>query len=854
MKYIIPLAIIFILLSSLIKDTEFPSSLIENAEKYNLSFPTEHVYLTTDKSYYKPGDELWFKAITKNSLQDKELSNDLNIKLIDVFGNQVLNLRFPLLNSESKGYLVIPAYISDGKYYLIGYTGWMKNLPVTEAYRKEIIVSNNIQRKLNLKVSLTGKLYYPGDKVEGVIQISFPDGSPAKSVRFSYTCSSIKKLICQGAGTSDEKGIGKITLELPKDVETDFLWLQITAKHKKRTENFINSFPVARKNVDVQFFPEGGRLIAGIENKIAFKATDSYGLPVDIEGFLMDEKGKQVGKIESSYMGMGKFTFNPEKKQYKMLLAKPMVENNIFSLPEVQPSGIQLNFLAIKDGEILFEFRNSNTTNIEKVNFVIEQFGKIGWAATVDFINYKLIGVPEDKFDNGVIKCTIFDNAGNIIAFRSLMLEITPAGEIVNMVASKDYFGKREKVYLELKNLKPGNVSATLAVYNDKYIDDTEISPYNYLNCFVWLRDANLAYFKPFLANENLDLILLTHETRSLPLAGLCRNDYAYSLPYYNQDGITGQLLDKRSHPVENARVKLIHSADMRTFQASSDAKGVFNIKFDNRIINYNFLNVAIADESGKSGSSLTIYDHYSDNTLRMFTLDKDAWEFYHAMDMIKYENPLVLYTGKYRQGKKKEKREFTGKGYNYKKYSSYLSVADIIKELKGFKLVNGEIVFSGRQNLPGSPRGALIVIDGIAMGNDAEILNTLSPKELRNISISTTPVDIQRYMALNSIGVIEISTIRGGENIEIIQKSDIQLDMLILDHEYTGPDYSMGEIPESDNRTTLFWKPDLAFDDANPSRIMFYTSDITGTYICSVTGTDSNGNLFSKKIRFIVR
>ena len=47
--------------------------------------------------------------------------------------------------------------------------------------------------------------------------------------------------------------------------------------------------------------PEGGHLVANIENTLAFKATDTEGLPVDFKGTLFGENFKASNRLSSIY-------------------------------------------------------------------------------------------------------------------------------------------------------------------------------------------------------------------------------------------------------------------------------------------------------------------------------------------------------------------------------------------------------------------------------------------------------------------------------------------------------------------------------------------------------------------------
>jgi len=66
------------------------------------------------------------------------------------------------------------------------------------------------------------------------------------------------------------------------------------------------------RDIDLQFFPEGGTFVSGIENKIAFKAIDKQGNGIDFEGIIVDDSRNQIAEIKSNYKGIGSFVFTPE--------------------------------------------------------------------------------------------------------------------------------------------------------------------------------------------------------------------------------------------------------------------------------------------------------------------------------------------------------------------------------------------------------------------------------------------------------------------------------------------------------------------------------------------------------------
>ncbi|HJS01751.1 MAG TPA: hypothetical protein VJ780_12535, partial [Flavobacterium sp.] len=71
-------------------------------------------------------------------------------------------------------------------------------------------------------------------------------------------------------------------------------------------------------------------------SNVAFKATDSYGNPMEIKGTIYDTTDKPITLFKSIHDGMGKFILQPEKDQ--KYYAKVTTANNEelkINLPEV---------------------------------------------------------------------------------------------------------------------------------------------------------------------------------------------------------------------------------------------------------------------------------------------------------------------------------------------------------------------------------------------------------------------------------------------------------------------------------------------------------------------------------------
>ncbi len=179
----------------------------------------------------------------------------------------------------------------------------------------------------------------------------------------------------------------------------------------------------------------------------------------------------------------------------------------------------------------------------------------------------------------------------------------------------------------------------------------------------------------------------------------------------------------------------------------------------------------------------------------------------------------------------------------NYKRQlESGMSVLEVIKTIKPYTIYGNKIIFPGKVNSLYAQQGALIVIDNQPVGQDATILNSISPTEVESIVVSTNPGDVQRYTALNSVGVIEISMKGYSPGSRIVETSS--RDELVRDSygKYLPgyPDYSLEEDMKSvtlDFRSLLFWQTDLQPGEDNKATFEFYTTDMPGTYVITVQG-----------------
>ena len=110
----------------------------------------------------------------------------------------------------------------------------------------------------------------------------------------------------------------------------------------------------------IQFFPEGGNMVFGLTNTVAFKLTDGNGKGIQGKGIIVNEKNETVVSFETQHFGMGTFSFNPAKgnKYHAVIQLNNKTLNK--ELPEIYNNGWALH--VTDDGSRLLV---SITTNVE---------------------------------------------------------------------------------------------------------------------------------------------------------------------------------------------------------------------------------------------------------------------------------------------------------------------------------------------------------------------------------------------------------------------------------------------------------------------------------------------------------
>ena len=352
----------------------------EVKEELDLASKVYLTHLTTDKPMYQPGEMVYFRSLTLERTTLKAVEQDLHL---------IYTIKPPLgeeqvfiqggngLQKETPGSLTIingpdgkPLKgVGAGAYYLdAGSAGGEYILTVREAQnrfseqRRKFIVNHYQKPRLNKELDFNRKTYGPGDEVQAAVKVSSNDGTPLRGQNVEATITIDGKQYGADGKVSDKKTAskleadgksGKVTIrfKLPAQIEKGQANLNLTFTDGANVEPLSRSIPIVLKKLDVEFYPEGGDLVAGLTNRVYFSVRTTLGKPADLKGRLLED-GKPLDvevatlnddKEPGVNQGLGRFEFTPKADaKYTLRIDSPTGITGEHVLPKVQENGVGL--------------------------------------------------------------------------------------------------------------------------------------------------------------------------------------------------------------------------------------------------------------------------------------------------------------------------------------------------------------------------------------------------------------------------------------------------------------------------------------------------------------------------------
>lgn len=658
--------------------------------------------------------------------------------------------------------------------------------------------------------------------------------------------------------------------------------IPVGSLQSKIPESGIHPKPVNEK-VDLQFFPEGGQLVAGVTSKIAFKAVGLNGLGLGVHGVIVDNTGAEVSRFASTHLGMGSFYLDPSSgKTYSAKVSFADGSTNIIDLPAATMSGIILsvNNDSVATTAVKIE-ANAAYFNENKGKDYILLIYSSGVATTV---NLKLdsaivkLDVLKRKLHTGVATVTLFSAANEPLAERLVFVQNY---DQLNLEVSSDKttYAKRGKTNITLRAIdrrgEPALGHFSVSVTDESLVPVDENGENTILTDLLLTSDLKGTIEQPNYyfnhiddkTNADLDLVMLTHGYRRFEWKKLLNNEYP-SVAFQPEKGleVNGKVTSLFGKPITHGTVTLIPAKGGPVLSAVSDDKGQF--RFSNLVFNDTTHFVLSAVNAKGRNSTKLIY--FADKPLSIANpnlhqaapVADTAMSNYLAADK-QQRDDLLKYGFKGRMLKQVIIKEKKKDEYASRSYVAEFAADQVIQGkdiLYGGPLITRLAVLVRGVHLTSSALinnitllPVLVIIDGHE-GN----LEDITTDQVEKVEVLQPPNSfVYGYTAEG--GALIITTkprTLAAEDIASIGILPINAMGFYKAKAFYSPKYDHQELAgkQRDLRSTVYWKPELITDKSGNATFDFYNADGAGTYRVVVEGIDNKGNLGRRVYRYKVK
>ena len=641
-------------------------------------------------------------------------------------------------------------------------------------------------------------------------------------------------------------------------------------------------------NASLQFFPEGGDLVTGLESQIAFKATDQYGNPISVKGSIKSSEGNAVTNFSSVHNGMGKFVLTPlNGTAYYAEWTDENGKQHKTDLPAAKTHGASLHLRNSKK-VLYFVVRRSLDGPVKyKTMYVVGHFNQqLVYKAKLNLGENFMTSatIPTNDIPTGILQLTLFDSVWQPQAERVVFINNNEHLFDAEINHREKNLNKRGKNVFEID--VPDTLKSNLSIsITDAGVSDEGPAAQNIFSNLLLTGDLRGHVHRPgyyFSSNadsvrQHLDLVMLTNGWRRFKWEDIVKGKFPqikYQPEQYLSLGgqVTGIQLSRMPKDEQLNLVLLGKDSSRQFVFVPLGSDGKFRdesiVFFDTLTVFYQFnRNRSLSDRAAVS-FSVGMYPgskSINPNGLWRIPMKMDTAMLnrsrYFASEATRIKEILdkrvkvletVTVQAKRRTRKEELDNQYTngffkgGDAYTFDMVEDPFanSAVDIFSFLQGrvaglmISMGSGEPQLSWRGGTPS------LFIDEMQM--DASAVRGIPVSDVAYIKVFRPP--FFGAFGGGAGGAIAIytkkgndrrATIPGLENRRVAGYSAIK--------QFYSPNYADPSTATEveDIRTTLFWKPYILTDATNRKvSIEFYNNDVSKKLRVVLEGINEEGKL----------
>lgn len=641
---------------------------------------------------------------------------------------------------------------------------------------------------------------------------------------------------------------------------------------------FVRLEPAQREtptSYTADFFPEGGNMVAGVQNKIGFRITDATGKGVSCAGYVLNDKNDTVSSFSPTRFGIGHFLFTPSAdRRYRVMLKDGQGKTSLHPFTEVYPSGYVLHLQ--DSGQYLRVSVTTQSLQLPYVYLFVHARQIMAKAELQTLRQNKAVFIlNKNELPDGISHFTVFNEQLEPLCERLYFTYPEKILEIDLKGSQPEYnYRKRVAVSIQTSNNSgtplPANLS--MSVFRiDSLPGNQPAGIFHHL----WL-NADLAgtiespeyYFNKSdpSAPQAMDDLMLTHGWRKFDWKDILerQQDFAH-VPEQHGHIINGSVSNDQGRQSHILTYLASPGKVVRVYGSRSNIRGeiLFDIKdfYGSRQIivqrvadsahNYqvNIQNPFSTDFDAERVPELKISKD-SENALLSRSIAMQVQDiYYYDQYSNRYINPAI------------DSSAFYGEAdatYLLDDYTRFQIMEEVMREYvpgvlvrkrkDGFHFIMVDLVNGGL--LRGDP---MILLDGVPIFDADEIME-LDPLRIKKLEV----VKRQYYLGHAAFaGILSYSTYQGDLGGLQLNPTTISLnyDGLHIKRQFYSPHYNQGfGNRKPDLRYLLHWEPEIITGENGRQEVEFYTSDVPGQYMVVVEGLNNDGYSGTKKYTFTVK
>ena len=343
-------------------------SLYRKVREFGAGVPQEKVYLHMDNTCYFIGDTIWYKGyVTRSDRRTlTDLSQILYAELLTPDGFLVERQQLKMKEGTAHGMFVLQDSLYAGYYELRAYTRWMLNFGQYEYPR--------INKKHDFYNDQLAKDFFRD--YEKIYSRVFPVYDQPK-----------------------EEGV----------FAKDMTLRPMRRYYKKPREK--------KPELDLRFYPEGGKLVEGADCRVALELNDEDGMHLgNIDIVVTGRNGQDTIRCRTDERGRAVFTL-PDASGEADYRAVFSYQSCDFEerLPEVEETGCALAVVQT-DTVVTVTLQVQSVTQPLALHVMCQ--GVSHFYQPLDTTARQTVAIPLDSLPTGVNQLTVFDGEGRIYADR----------------------------------------------------------------------------------------------------------------------------------------------------------------------------------------------------------------------------------------------------------------------------------------------------------------------------------------------------------------------------------------------------------------------------------------------------